>query len=341
LFFVRGRGRGHAIAALAIARSLSANGSAWPLHFVSYGSGAETLREAGEDVIDLGLPEKNAFVETVAPVGAVIREYRPRLAVAHEEFAVPAAARILNVPCVFVTDWFTDASHSNMRALNFADEILFIDEPGVFGEPPYLSGRVRYVGPVLRERRHRSSDRTRARRELGLEDGQFAVAVFVHPGRRDETAAPVCGLLLAALDRIGVHKKILWLSGADDVLAARLDGRPDAVILDADAPFDQLMAACDLAVTKGNRNIVLELASFGVATISFSHGLNRIDDMRTSRVAGNTTLVAARLTPDSLAEIIREKMRGEPDSSGMTPAAFRDGAQGAAARLIEIAAAIP
>jgi hypothetical protein len=99
------------------------------------------------------------------------------------------------------------------------------------------------------------------------------------------------------------------------------------------------MAACDLAFTKGNRNIVLELASFDVPTISFSHGLNRIDDIRSSRVDGNTTLAAARLTPEMLAEHIRGKLRERSHSAeAAMHARFRDGAQGVAGRLIEIVA---
>jgi hypothetical protein len=99
------------------------------------------------------------------------------------------------------------------------------------------------------------------------------------------------------------------------------------------------MAACDLAFTKGNRNLVLELASFGVPTISFSHGLNRIDDIRSSRVGGNSTLAVARLTPETLAEHIRGKLGGKSERpTAPTPARFRDGAQGVAGRLIEIVA---
>lgn len=342
LFFVRGRGRGHAHLALAVRRSLAANDFALPVRFVSYATGAETLRDAGHEVIDLGLPEHNTIVETVAPAGAVIREYQPRLVAAHEEFAVPPAARILDTPSVFLTDWFSDSNHSNMRALESADEILFVDEPGAFAEPTYLQGKVRYVGPVLRERQYGPDDRARARRELGLEGGQLAVGVFVHPGRRSETAAPICGLLLSGLDRLGVSAKIFWLSDDDRVLAAQLTARTDAVMLDPTAPFDRLMAACDLAVTKGNRNIVLELAAFGVPTISFSHGLNRMDDIRTSRVQGNTTLAAARLTPETLAACIEAKVGGRPDRPRrLSPACFPDGALGVAQRLIKMAAAAP
>ena len=336
LFFVRGRGRGHAQVALSIAKRLAASGFGLPLRFVSYAAGAEMLREAGWDVIDLGLPEGNTFVETVVPVGRIIREQRPRSVVAHEEFAAPAAASILDIRSVFLTDWFSNASHSNMRALEAANEILFIDEPGAFEEPAYLRDRIRYVGAVLRDREYGPGDRARARKELGVEEGQLAIGVFVHPGRRGETVAPVCGLLLTALDRIAAPQKLFWLSGADDVLAESLKRRRDAVILGPTAPFDRLMAACDLAFTKGNRNIVLELATFGVPTISFSHGLNRIDDIRTSRVEGNSTLAAARLTAETLAEYIRQRLRRGPE--GARPVRFRDGAQGVAERLIELAA---
>ena len=190
------------------------------------------MREPGWDVIDLGLREGNTFVETVVPVGRVIREQRPRLVVAHEEFAVPAASSIVGIRSVFLTDWFSDASHSNMRALEFADEVLFIDEAGAFAEPAYLRDKVRYVGPVLREREYGAGDRARARRELGIGEDEIVAGVFVHPGRRDETVAPVCGLLLAALKRLGYTDSErgsdggVWLTGAGKAKAEELKGAP-------------------------------------------------------------------------------------------------------------------
>jgi len=52
VFIVRGRGRGHALDALAIETRLRAR-----VQFVSYGSGAATFREHGRRVFDLHLPD--------------------------------------------------------------------------------------------------------------------------------------------------------------------------------------------------------------------------------------------------------------------------------------------
>lgn len=57
LFFSRGRGRGHAIPDLAIAKRLLHADPSLALAFASYGTGAETIRNSGCDLIDLRLSE--------------------------------------------------------------------------------------------------------------------------------------------------------------------------------------------------------------------------------------------------------------------------------------------
>ena len=55
------------------------------------------------------------------------------------------------------------------------------------------------------------------------------------------------------------------------------------------------MVASDVAITKGNRNIVVELAALGIPSVSLADGLNRIDDFRTAtaNVSDHVMLVNA------------------------------------------------
>lgn len=87
LFIVRGRGRGHALDVLAIVERLNAR-----VQFVSYGTGAETLREHGRRVVDLHLPDNPEPFALDVLLPDVLGRWRPRVVVAHEEFDVPAAA---------------------------------------------------------------------------------------------------------------------------------------------------------------------------------------------------------------------------------------------------------
>jgi UDP-N-acetylglucosamine:LPS N-acetylglucosamine transferase len=102
---------------------------------------------------------------------------------------------------------------------------------------------------------------------------------------------------------------------------------------DDDSEFDRIMAASDLGITKGNRNIVLELAAMGVPALSVSHGLNVIDDLRTAALPNNRTVRYADLDAGILARLMREMIAAE-----IKPLRLRDGASGAAERL---AALIP
>ena len=130
LFFSRGRGRGHAIPDMAIAEELLRLRDDADIRFVSYGTGAATFTEYGHGVIDLDLPERNSVIETLVRAGHLIGWLQPRLIVAHEEFGVPPAARIFGTRLSFITDWFAETEQLSMQCLHYADEILFIDEPG-------------------------------------------------------------------------------------------------------------------------------------------------------------------------------------------------------------------
>lgn len=313
LYIARGRGRGHALAGLAIAEELTARCPGAEVHFVSYGTGAETFRKQGHAVFDLELPDRPGLFGVESKLPLAFKGPLPSLVVAHEEFDVAAAARARGVPCVLVTDWFTaDPESWRMQSIKDADQVLFLDDErvlvsGVFLQPEYLAGKVRCTGPVLRPRRYQRSHRLRARQEAGIPLDALVVSVFIYPGRRSESVAPLAGLLQDAFNSLKPGPKLLLWDR------------------DSDFEFDRIMAASDLAITKGNRNIVLELAALGVPTISVSHGLNVIDDIRTASLANNRTVRYAALNQAQLAGLMRE-MIAEGQSGMIQPVPFDDGA---------------
>jgi hypothetical protein len=199
-----------------------------------------------------------------------------------------------------------------MLSLNDAVEILFLDAPSTpFVPPAYVEQRVHYVGPVLRPLRYRRSDRLRARQEAGLPSDALIATVFIQPGRRTESIAPLASMLQAAFDSLEAPGPKLLVSDRD-----------------GDSEFDRIMVASDIAITKGNRNIVLELAALGVPAISVSHGLNVIDDLRTAALPNNRTVRYADLDPAVLARLMRQMLAAD-----IHPLPLRDGASSAAERL--------
>lgn len=316
LYFARGRGRGHALAALAIADRLVDLIPELEVRFVSYGSGAEVMRDRGRPVLDLGLPDQpDVFAMENRLPRAFATGSTPSIVVAHEEFDVPIAARHRRLPCVVVTDWFlNDPDDWRMESLTHAEEVLFLDEgAGIFPEPEYVEHKVRYVGPVLRPLRYARSDRLRARQAGGFPRDALLVSVLIWPGRRAESIAPLAALLNQAFELLEVAP------GIDKLLVWNRDG---------DSEFDRTMAACDLAITKGNRNLVLELAAMGVPAVSVSHGLNVIDDIRTARLPNNVTVAYRDLNAPALARLMTRMITLE-----VKPSRFRDGAAHVAERL--------
>lgn len=282
--FVRGRGRGHALTALRLARRLPT-----PSSFVSYGTGARTLREHGVAVDDLRLPDDPDLFAVRARAGKWLARHRPAQVFAFEEFEALEAAAAAGLPSVAITDWFLpDAADWRMRSLALARQVWLLDNPGIYPEPDYLCDTVKYLGPILRPLPFQTRSRHAARRQLGLAPDDFVVAVFVYPGRRSERRAPLRATLtaaLAALPKPG-RKLILWNR-------------------DGDVEFSRTMRAADVGITKGNRNLVLEMGAMGLPAITVDYGLNLIDSYRVKQCEWNQTIAAANLTIDTMATALR------------------------------------
>ena len=142
LFFSRGRGRGHAFPDMEIVRELQKQSDDVQVRFVSYGTGARTIQQFGFPLIDLGLPEEGSLTQVSVLAAKLIGWLQPDLVISHEEFAVMPAAKIFDKKTVFVVDWFVEPDRLIMQMLYYADEILFLDEPGTYEEPSFLKGKV-------------------------------------------------------------------------------------------------------------------------------------------------------------------------------------------------------
>ena len=336
LLFSRGLGSGHAIPDMAIVDELQKLRDDVDVRFVSYATGAATLSEHGHNVIDLNLPERNPVLETMVRAAKTIGVLGPQLVVSHEEFGALPAAKIFDLPTVMITDWFVEPEKLTMLTLEYADEIIFIDDPGVFTEPPYVEGKVQYVGPVLRPFEYSRADRERARRELDLPGD--AVVILVLPGHwATEAREPVYDLVMPAFHQLEAPSKhLIWIAGADqEMLAEKTKDIPGVLIKEKDWQMDRLMVASDLAITKTNRKTSMELAALGVPSLSLSHGYNRINDRCLEHIPTNRGLVVKETDSEKLRLAIEASLSGgrgvanRPD--GNVP--LQDGRIAAAKRL--------
>jgi hypothetical protein len=306
LFFSRGRGRGHTVVDIEVGRELGELRDDVEIRFVSYGTGARTFQERGIEVIDLGLPDANGIGVTTVLAGRLIGRLQPDLVVAHEEFAALPAAKIFGARTVMITDFFGESGKFSMESLWFADQVLFIDRKGVFEEPESVKGKVRYLGPQVRKFEYGRRDRSRARRELGIDADATVIGMF--PGSWTEAMAPVADRLLAAFDGAKLRgKHLLWLAGQDaELIRRRVEGRSDVTVIDVDWRIDRLMVACDLAITKSTRTTVRELASLGIRTLSVDSGLNEVDTESIAALRSNRTVEVEGFTARAMERRLRE-----------------------------------
>lgn len=269
--------------------------------FVSYAEGARAIADAGRPIIDLGLPAQNSYVETSVLTGRLIGWLQPDLVIAHEEFAVMPAAKIFDKPTLFLTDWFTSAEKLTMAALRLADQILFLDEAGIYEEPPLLAGRVTYCGPYFREFQHTRRDRWKVREEFHLPPHATLLGVF--PGSWKEAITPLADLLEAALPLLEARDVyVLWIAGDDaEMLRSRFAMKPRFLVREYEEKIDAWMVACDGAITKSNRKSAMELLRLGVPGMAISWGFNPIDDAWVKRHETIDWLSSANLTAAELA----------------------------------------
>lgn len=280
--------------------------------FCSYAQGIKVLDRSMWHFLDLHLPVNNPFFETLVRAGRLIHAYRPTIVVSHEEFGVLPAARLFNKPALFITHWFLEPEHFLMQSLVCADHILFIEESGCFPVPPYLVGKVTFIGPILRSFNYTPQDRPRARRELKISDATKVILVF--SGMWSEAVAPSFQLILSAFNLLSYPDKLLiWIAGRDAQQLQKKVGNIDNIIVkEVDWEIDRLMVATDLGITKSSYTTVLELDALGIPSIALLHGHNPVDETYAKRRKNVTPLDLNSLSPETLAQTIENLLRHTP-----------------------------
>jgi len=273
--------------------------------FCSYATGAETFRKRGRDVIDLGLPEANEFFSTLLACRRIIAERRPSVVVAHEEFAALGAAKLEEVPGIFVSAWLPQSNTVGAEVLAYAAEIIVIGPPGIFPVPRGVRARPFYTGPILRKMSYTLADRARVRSEMALPDDGLYVIVLPGGSAKEETS-PIADSVLAGFSLVDrAHKRLTWVSDHDfERITERARGVRGVEAIRFVDPIERLMVAADLVITKGTRGATLDAAALGVPTISLSPGTNPIDDSLVPRIPGNIALFANAVDSEIVAHYI-------------------------------------
>jgi UDP-N-acetylglucosamine:LPS N-acetylglucosamine transferase len=307
LYFSRGRGHGHAIPDMAIAARLSALSPNIRCDFVSYATGAHTFRASGVDVLDLGIPENNGFLDTLIKCLHAIQQHKPDVVVAHEEFAALSAAHMLGTPSIFISAWLPGIGTIGAESLMMANAVIVLGDPGVFSLPPAVQCPVFYTGHILRKMAHTLSDRVKLREEYGIPRDSTCIVV-VPGGSATEAAHPIADSVLAAFESLeDASRRLFWVSSKDyEMMSVKFAGKEGVAALQFVSPIERLLACADVVITKGTRGITLDAASMGVPSISISNGSNPIDDILVPRIPTNVALRSSAVDGNVIRYYIRE-----------------------------------
>jgi hypothetical protein len=303
VFFSRGMGRGHAIPDNEIARAILLRLQNARIRFVSYGTGAETLRQLGWDVVDLGVPEHVSFPEMLISTIPLLSELSSDIVIAHEEYAPLCVAKAMNRSSLCLTDWFGSEELLEMQSLRCADKVFFLDDAGYYDEPSYLRGRVEYCGYVTGPL---STTPVKSECRRALDIPVEATTLLCAPGGAQmfsEERTPLFQLALSAYDLLPMEvKRLIWVCSDVDYNSLRdtVAGRDDIMLMTPHQGFSRTLQACDLLLTKGNRCTLFEGETLGIPSMSVSFGVNPIDDYRVTRMRSHIALRAKGLTAKTL-----------------------------------------
>jgi UDP-N-acetylglucosamine:LPS N-acetylglucosamine transferase len=309
LFFSRGRGRGHAARDVAIANELRRVRPHIEIGFASYDAGYRAFLAAGEMVFDMDLPEKNPFPSTVVKSERLIRKLKPQLVVAQEELAPLVAAAICYTKSVFTSHWFPLVRRDVHQAYEYASSVIFMEEEGLFVEPPEIVGRVKYCGPIIRTLDFNVDGAKKKRKDLGLSEQDLFILVL--PGSPPEAREPIVELVIGAFKMLTDHAKcLMWIAGKDyEVLKKQVRYEQEIVIVESSFEVDQWILASNIVITKGTYNIGREVMALGRPSISLSHNYNWVDDFFSQRFITNRHLEAPLINKDLLAREIRAAVK--------------------------------
>lgn len=325
----RGKGRGHAVRDLEISNELENMAPGINIQFVSYAVGAQTFRDARRSVVDLHLPVKNSFPETLVRVSREISMRKPRLVVAQEEFAALTASRLQGIQSVFTTHWFPRQDHPFARSLFHADGLICMEREGAYPKFDGLPYEVRYTGPIVKRMNVTQSCRSIIRSEYRIEDDETMVLVI--PGSTGEVEEPSIALISAAFRTLkNKRAKLFWIDSNQELTHKWSLREPFLNVIPRISDPERLMLACDVAITKGTYNTTKELEWLGVPQIALSWERNPVDDHFSKTTRGCIWISARQSSSDELAKAIRcalQMPRG-PIMQGS------DGARAAAAAIM-------
>jgi predicted glycosyltransferase len=318
VFITRGHGFGHAARDLLIVDAMRRAIPGLELVLAASGTGAEYYRRRGVPIIELDIPDSRdtgeaagkAVLQFLASVGGI-----DLVVVDEVMWALPICRKLLNVPCVLITDWFySEIGLPDLdRTMNQASAIIVTDFAEAHTGVRDITVPLHFPGPLVKPF---DLARSAARQELGVPESAYTGVVTLGgmPDRPD--ARVIADLVIRAwqIDAAPTDRLVLLAGPPAD--AATPDGVDWVGV--SDTPERHFRAA-DVVLADAAGFTVCELTRHGVPTVAIkSKALSAgvLARLQVLESAGLVHTVDADTSPEALSALVRGLRAAGPAPSG-------------------------
>jgi len=271
--------------------------------FASCDLGAAALRHLGFRVSDLDVYKNSGIWEWWICGHSLLSESRPTLVISHGEFHVLPLAKASHVPVIFLADWIGNLSDPFTQCLQYANEVIVLDEPGHLDVPPFLRGKTSFAGAVL-QKAVPNAGSSLSGAPIASQRGPLAI-VFVSHGLDPckDGQFDAVSLVLEAFEAINIEAKhLFWVVGEAELelTDCGIQDRRNVSQVKWGAYSISNLQFADLLITACNSERLGEFAGLGIPSISLSCGQNPIEEWRVARIPGNTALRVGGLSANAL-----------------------------------------
>jgi len=287
-----------------------------PQHTVSYladdsersGSKLPVNARAVQDIVK----DESSFLNQVMSVLDIIESCPCSIVVAHEYFPAIVAARVLKKRAVFIGAWLPRAGSQQAEAICLANQVIVLEEAGLFPFGMELPVRAKFIGQVS------GPTDGAAPNEIdgplgsggGLSRGKHIVSIVVDRTWRSVHLEYIdLGLSAFALLPVGQYFVQIISTQPNVYLRGRFDGLKNIIYKEINCyQLWSEVRGVDLIVNFGSRGLAIEAAKYRLPAISIINGSNAAEELLLGRLPGNIVLhvraLDARILRDYICKTI-------------------------------------
>lgn len=147
LFFSRGKGWGHSIRDIEIAKRMRSSNE-YDMLFASYGAGYKAYSIKGISCCDLKCSENAYGGQLIKPFISLIREIKPAWIVSDEEVLILPIAASYDIPCCYITNYFVPQDAIESTCIHYSEFIIFAEYDDLCPQNVPYKIPIHYVGPI-------------------------------------------------------------------------------------------------------------------------------------------------------------------------------------------------